>query len=283
MSDVLISVVIPTYQRNDLLAKCLACLAPGTQTMDALRYEVIVTDDGKSTTAEKMVVEQFPWARWVKGPQRGPAANRNNGAKYARGQWIAFTDDDCLPSAGWLEKYADAIEPDIQIYEGKTTCIDGCIPIIEEAPINLTGGLMWSCNLMIERATFNGLGGFDDSYPYASMEDIDFLERVHLHGIATRFISDALIDHPPRSCRLGIAAGKVWESRVFFIYKFNRRLSVCWWLPLHLMKIRTISLLRNGITWNTLIGAASFAVEFAYVLAHSRSWERKYSKGYKSK
>ena len=40
------SVVIPTCERNDLLARCLERLAPGAQRFSADRYEVIVTDDG---------------------------------------------------------------------------------------------------------------------------------------------------------------------------------------------------------------------------------------------
>src|SRR5882762_3404290 len=102
MSEPLISVVIPTYHRNDLLARCLERLAPGRQTIDASRYEVTVTDDSKTSTAEAMVREQFPFATWIKGPQRGPASNRNYGARAGKGTWIAFLDDDCVPGPGWL-------------------------------------------------------------------------------------------------------------------------------------------------------------------------------------
>jgi glycosyltransferase involved in cell wall biosynthesis len=63
------SVIIPTYHRNDLLAKCLDCLAPGTQTLHTEQYEVIVTDDGSQTTAEEMIKQQYPWAKWVAGPR----------------------------------------------------------------------------------------------------------------------------------------------------------------------------------------------------------------------
>src|SRR5688500_16589114 len=100
MSEIQFSVVIPTYHRNDLLARCLRQLVPGRQTLDASRYEVIVTDDGRDTTAEAMIRDQFSFVRWVRGPQRGPAANRNNGVKHARGEWVVFTDDDCVPTEG---------------------------------------------------------------------------------------------------------------------------------------------------------------------------------------
>lgn len=277
MTDGFISVVIPTYHRNDLLAKCLRCLAPGTQTIDASRYEVIVTDDGKTSTAEAMIREQFPWAKWVRGPQRGPAANRNNGAKHAKGEWLAFTDDDCLPSAAWLAAYKDAVNESTEVYEGRTTCVQGCQPLIEESPVNLNGGLLWSCNLMISRAAFSKLQGFDATYPFAAMEDVDFHERVHLAGYQSRFVLGATIDHPPRPKRFGVAAGKTWESHVAFYFKFKRRRSVRWWLPIHVLKIRTKMLLDAGMDRNLWKGFTSAFVEWIYVFAHVRRWERKYS------
>ena len=86
------SVVIPTCRRNDALAACLDCLADGAQTLPARGYEVIVADDAPDgQNARAMVAERFPWAHWVAGPGKGPAANRNRGAAEARGAWLAFT------------------------------------------------------------------------------------------------------------------------------------------------------------------------------------------------
>lgn len=152
----LFSVIIPTYHRNEDLAKCLECLASGQQRggiiagcddppdtntpreVDSAQesqsgeeasdptggsthfhYEVIVSDDGRESTAKAMMAERFPWARWVPGPQRGPAANRNNGAKQAEGEWLVFTDDDCLPQAGWLEAFFKNLH-EAEVLEGRT-------------------------------------------------------------------------------------------------------------------------------------------------------------------
>ena len=62
---------------------------PDIQIIDAHLYEVIITDDGRQSTAEQMVKEQYPWVRWVKGPQRGPASNRNNGGTRATNLFLA--------------------------------------------------------------------------------------------------------------------------------------------------------------------------------------------------
>jgi glycosyltransferase involved in cell wall biosynthesis len=134
----LFSVVIPTRHRNDLLAKCLDRLAPGNQTTSAT-YEVIVTDDGADSTAEAMIQQQYAWAKWVAGPRQGPAANRNNGASYAQGDWLVFTDDDCLPEPNWLETYAEAIAtyPQIRAFEGSILPMgDLEVKILADCPVN---------------------------------------------------------------------------------------------------------------------------------------------------
>ena len=111
MSARLISVVIPTRERNATLALCLDRLAPGAQTLPHDQYEVIVADDSAGHLAFELVRDRYPWARWQEGPRRGPAANRNAGARAARGTWLVFTDDDCLPDPIWLEAYAAAMNP----------------------------------------------------------------------------------------------------------------------------------------------------------------------------
>src|SRR5690606_9187186 len=128
------SVVVPTYRRPGMLARCLAALF--TQGLDPSHFEVIVVDD-EPAEATRRVVEYAahvlaterapapatgegagprpesagPAVRYIanRGP-RGPAAARNLGWRAARGEIIAFTDDDCIPSAGWLRAGLAALE-----------------------------------------------------------------------------------------------------------------------------------------------------------------------------
>lgn len=194
------SVIVPTYHRNDLLAKCLDCLAPGVQTLSADRYEVIVTDDGSQTTAQETILHDYPWAKWVAGSRKGPAANRNNGAKSAVGEWLVFTDDDCLPDAQWLEAYDRAIslDPSCQVFEGRVYVDRPRQTLAEKSPVNDTGGYLWSCNFAIQNQIFRSLGGFDERFPYAAMEDVDFRFRLTKAGILFPFISTASVCHPWR-------------------------------------------------------------------------------------
>lgn len=197
------SVVVPACARPEQLAECLKRLAPGAQTFPATAYEVIVSDDSTDGAVREWVGRRFAWAQWVAGPRRGPAANRNHGAARARGDWIAFTDDDCLPEAGWIEAFAEAIDssganapPDV--LEGRTVAERPRRSLAERSPVNTHGGYWWSCNLAVRAEFFRRLGGFDEGFPYASMEDVEFARRARAAGAREKFVAGAEVCHPWR-------------------------------------------------------------------------------------
>jgi glycosyltransferase involved in cell wall biosynthesis len=198
----LISVVIPTCNRNDLLAKCLDCLAPGRQgggeiaglksefcsPPPAFTYEVIVTDDGSKTTAQELIQSSYPWAVWVRGPRTGPAANRNNGAKNAKGEWLIFLDDDCLPDPFWLDAiWTPASKRILDVIEGKTVTPDKVDNPFRQGVENLTGDNYWSCNLAIRRETFFSIGAFDEDFLEAGGEDMELAFRIRKHNLHVLF------------------------------------------------------------------------------------------------
>jgi len=197
---VLFSVVIPTCHRDAELAACLDRLAPGAQTLAAENYEVIVTDDGSASTTETLLRERFPWARWTQGPRRGPAANRNHGAAEAHGEWLVFTDDDCMPSAEWLSAFAAAAHDDsaARVLEGRTHVDRPRAHPLETSPINEEGGYLWSCNFAIERALFEEMAGFNERFPFNAMEDRELHVRLRQRGIAPVFCPAAAVVHPWR-------------------------------------------------------------------------------------
>ena len=158
---------------------------------------MIVSDDGRTNGARRVVAE-FPAVQWMQGPRRGPAANRNCGARQAKGEWLVFLDDDCLPDAGWLAGYREAAAKDVEVLEGRTECPleDGFefYEIVE----NLRGGAFWSCNLAVRRARFEELGGFDEDFTRACAEDMEFAWRMRKRGLRSKFVPGALVLHPPR-------------------------------------------------------------------------------------
>jgi GT2 family glycosyltransferase len=283
-APLLITVVIPTRHRNESLAHCLDCLAPGAQTITA-RYEILVTDDGSDSTAEAMVRDRYPWARWVQGPRRGPAANRNNGFRHASTEWIAFTDDDCLPGPGWLAAFHTAIASGSLVLEGKTICSAGLSSLLDFAPVNETGGWLWSCNMMLHRSIMERLGGFDENFPTAHLEDVDLRERLKEADIGFVFIPDAVVDHPPKRATARDNLGRASESDVLFWYKHRSKVTARPGFSL------VLSNFLNRLRWlrgkpvgkETLIWLWLTAKEVVYVSRNVGRWRRKYSGLYSDK
>jgi GT2 family glycosyltransferase len=211
------SVIVPTCHRNEALGRCLKRLQPVTAndsdwgddpnvavSEPNFRYEVIVTDDGTQSTAEAIVRERFPNVKWVEGPHRGPAANRNSGASAADGDWLVFSHDDCIPGIGWLDAYSAAVasHPGCAIFEGCTAPLGQKIRADQECPVNQEGGRLWSCNFAIKRSLFFELGGFDEKFPWPGFEDVDFQRRIRIANHAIEFVPGAIAYHPWRT-RLG--------------------------------------------------------------------------------
>jgi GT2 family glycosyltransferase len=215
------SVIVPTRHRPELLERCLERLAPSAQGISADSYEVIVSDDGSSPSA-KPIVDRFEFARWTKGPARGPATNRNHGASEARGEWLLFTDDDCLPDPGWIAAFQRAAigEADTRVFEGRTYADRPRQSIEETAPLNESGGVLWACNLAIRKDVFDAVGQFDQRFPYAAIEDIEFRIRLGKRGVGWTFVPEAAVCHPWRP------ADKTWAACNHFCESFEILLDI---------------------------------------------------------
>ena len=265
------SVIVPTRDRNDLLALCLARLAPGAQTIAAEQYEVIVTDDSVREAALTLVSSTFPWARWVAGPRRGPAANRNSGAAAASGALVVFIDDDCLPESDLLSGYASALRADIAVYEGKITCRDGVTSPMQTAPENLTGGTLWSCNFAMRREAFSRIGGFDARFPLAHMEDVDMRDRILAAGLAVEFIPGASVDHPPRRLPWGARLARMHQAGVLYMVLHPPIRGLPWFLQ-NQARARVSRVLRMPFSRDSLNALASVPVELATIALRWRHW-----------
>lgn len=200
------SIVVPTHQRPKQLSACLAALANLDYPPD--RFEVVVVHDGA-----------WPNPRNGRPPGRalnvtvlsqlraGPAAARNKGAKHAKGQYLAFTDDDCAPAPDWLRVLADQLVTEPRAVIGGRT-VNGLRENSYAAASQLVvqtvyahfngdygGRFFASNNLALATDAFHDIGGFDASFPLAAGEDRDFCDRCREHGYALRYAPDAVIEH----------------------------------------------------------------------------------------
>lgn len=303
------SVVVPTCHRNDLLAKCRDCLAPGKQEDGDLgeaepetnnlsrrrfNYEVIVTDDGSRSTSREMLDSHYSWARWVQGPRKGPAANRNSGARMALGKWVAFVDDDCLPDEHWLKSIWDATySANLDVIEGKTITPDKVDSPFLQGVENLDGGVYWRCNLAVRREMFCEMGGFDEDFLEAGGEDMEFAFRIRKNHLRAYFEPAALVLHPARQLGWKQIIRRTRLNRWILLYRIKTGEALPPGAPLpkvlwHLFTSQTMFLLRNTFqsivrpdtsqwrtqwffqAWNWL----TFPVMFPYLV----KWELRFRK-----
>lgn len=94
-----VSIVICTLNRKGYLKDCLNSIFAVEYPKKL--YEVIIVDGG-STDGTEEICEQFPNIRFFVEDKYGLAYARNKGAEMARGNIVAYTDDDCIVDKQWL-------------------------------------------------------------------------------------------------------------------------------------------------------------------------------------
>jgi GT2 family glycosyltransferase len=202
-----LSIVVPTYRRPDRLRSCLESLIALDSPRD--RCEVIVVDDSGGSPMLNLVPEGPDTINVIrlKQPHAGPATARNTGSAQARGDYLAFTDDDCMPETGWLRALATQIlrTPDHAI-AGRTI---NMLPnnLFSSATQLLTDFLQeWharhrpdpfcaSNNLAVPAKAFRGLGGFHPGFTLAGGEDREFCHRWAMSGGRTTLAPEAVVRH----------------------------------------------------------------------------------------
>jgi glycosyltransferase involved in cell wall biosynthesis len=200
MTEPLLSVIVPTRDRKDLLAAMLEALDRVTAAAGEL--EVIVVDDGSTDgTAEWLDARRGPFPLRVVRIERpaGPAAARNRGAAEARGEVLGFLDSDVLVHPGWWQAAKPHFtDPRVAAVEGATGQPPGSprpTPFTNLV-VNLDGRRYLTCNILYRRSVFLEHGGFDERFKLADREDTDLAFTVLEHGGQVRFEPKCRVDHP---------------------------------------------------------------------------------------
>lgn len=230
------TVVVPTYNRAESLERCLGAIAAQDQPREA--FEVVVVDDG-SKRSPREIVDRFATSmqvRLIEQTNAGPAAARNAGARAARGQFLAFTDDDCRPSAGWLTALSVALDehPRSAVGGSVISSLQNSFSTASQLLVeflyhyfarnNPDGQFFVTANVAMPTDMFKDLGGFDLTFPFAAAEDRDLCERWHERGFGLVYSEDAVVwhSHPLRLgsfCRQHFTYGR----GAWFLNKAKRR------------------------------------------------------------
>ncbi len=203
------SVVIPAYNAEATIADCVR--AVGTQPLVRETFECIVVDDG-STDRTAEVAERCG-ALIVRLPKNGgPSAARNAGIQRAQGEWIAFTDADCVPSRRWLPAFRSAVEKvdrSTIALAGKTLGLESKTPAARF--MDLIGALdaenyvrhetfPWapSCNLAYRREDLLAVGGFDCAFKSYETPEMH-LRLLDRFGGTIELVPSAIVMHRHRA------------------------------------------------------------------------------------
>jgi glycosyltransferase involved in cell wall biosynthesis len=196
------SVIVPVYNGARTLDACLSALS--SQTPIPGPYEIIVVDDGSTDGSAELAARHG--ARVIRQERQGAAAARNAGAQRAQGEILLFTDADCEPLPDWLaEMAAPLARPEVAGVKGiYQTRQDSLVARFVQAEYEEKYDRLAMASRIdfvdtyaaaYRREVFVAIGGFDTSYPAATVEDQEFSYRVAEGGFALVFAPGARVYH----------------------------------------------------------------------------------------
>ena len=210
-----ISVIIPTYNRKDMLRETLESLAG--QTYPSSCFEVIVVDDGSTDGTAEIAAEVFPFTlRYFRQSNQGDAEARNLGARQSQADFMVFLDDDILVEPGYLTHLINAHDK-----RQKKIVVGTCHLWLEEtlpSSLNVRGSLasdpidtiaelpfrdVFSNNMSIRREAYFEIGMMQGlGFPGSSMWcDLDFAYRAYRQGFAFGCSTNAVCWHRDYTAR----------------------------------------------------------------------------------
>lgn len=204
------SVIICTRNGRGRIEACLRAV----RRLAGVRYETIVVDDGSGDGTADWVADGFADVRVVQLEACGLGAARNAGAAAAQGEILAFTDDDCEPDPEWLLRMSRAFrDPRVAAAGGPNLppeprgWQEAVVIAAPGAPTHVmlddhNAEHLPGCNLVVTRAAFQAVGGFDRDFLTAG-DDVDFCWRLRDAGLRLAFVPGAFVWHRRRAGLLG--------------------------------------------------------------------------------
>ena len=224
-----ISVIIVTWNGRQHLDGCLSAVAAQVG-VDA---ETILVDNASTDGTAEYVRSRFPWVRLVTlDRNHGFAGGNNAGAREARGQYLAFLNNDTVADTRWLrtlragldQTRGVALATSRIVYMHDPAIVDsagdgltrwgGAFKRHHGGPVHEVGesrDVFGACGaaFIIPRAVFEEIGGFDVDF-FLSHEDVDLSYRAQLRGYRCRYVADSIVHH-----RGSASLGRVSRQAVF--------------------------------------------------------------------
>jgi len=204
------SIVIPTYNRLDMLLRVLDALEA---QQDAPEFEIIVINDGSKDDTEN-VVSRKTGITFRTQPNGGPGRARNHGVSLARGKFVIFIGDDTVPEPRFLAEHArvhrDSGDDPLLACLGYTGWPHGervtafmdyindyglqfGYKLIRDGDV-IPYNFFYTSNISIDRQLLVD-HPFDTTFPSAAWEDIELAYRLDALGLKIRYNAKAVTRH----------------------------------------------------------------------------------------
>jgi len=278
-----VSVVVVAYQSGAMLRDCLATL----RRQSVRDLELILVDNASTDGAAHAAAREAPDIVFIANDENlGFAAAVNQGARRARGRWLALLNPDAFAEPDWLEALLSAAQahPQAACFASRQLMaedpgrLDGLGDVMSASGFAFRGGygqpdpgarepaLVFSaCGgaMMVDRALFLEMGGLDERL-FCYCEDVDLGYRLQLRGLQTLLVPSAVVRHVGSASsggpRSDFAAFYGARNRLWVYLKDTPPLLLWLTLPLHMLA--TAVLLARHFTrgeiaapWRGLIAA----------------------------
>jgi glycosyltransferase involved in cell wall biosynthesis len=213
-----LSVLVCTRNRSHAIIPCLHSIAQSLANAAPLDAEIVIVDNGSTDNTAEIIkawagVNKFPM-QFLFEPRAGKSRAVNRALQSARGDLLAFTDDDCRLAPDYIKtalKY-DAADAELVFRGGHVALGDP-----SDYPISITwrqeprrwhvkkhrnrqlGGAFMGANMMMRRALVDQLGPFDERFGPGSNipagDETDYMYRAYAAGIMLEFAPDLIVHH----------------------------------------------------------------------------------------
>jgi glycosyltransferase involved in cell wall biosynthesis len=219
-SGMKLSVIVCTRNRANAIIPCLDSIAASLAKAAPVDAEIVVIDNGSTNDTSDLVRRwastcAFPVNLQLE-PRKGLSIARNCGIRIARGDLLAWTDDDCRMSESYIKELLrhDAADTELVLRGGRVELGDpGDLPVtikriqkrtrwsraLHSARHENIGNCLLGCNMAMRRSIAERLGPFDERFGAGSGipggEDIDYTFRAYLAGIVIEAVPDMTVYH----------------------------------------------------------------------------------------
>jgi len=213
LERVKVSVIVPVYNDKKRIISCVDSIF--AQRIETFELEVILIDNGSTDGTYELALEKLQPKYKNLTVDRcsitGSYAARNHGLTLAQGEYIAFTDSDCIVSEDWIESNLAEIKGkpvntilagEVEFFkeENKTTeqsAIDFESTFSMKQGENAKNGKCITANFFCNKGLFETVGRFNASLK--SGGDIEISQRVVASGGKVLFNAEAKVGHPSRN------------------------------------------------------------------------------------